>query len=61
MITLPDISVYSKDHEPLKCKLDLIEVEQLQEQDMHLSKIKKGESQHHYDKTLFWMNMALYT
>ena len=33
---MTDTSVYSKDHDPLKCRLDLTEVKQSQGKDIHL-------------------------
>ena len=54
-LSLYDTYVYSRDHDPLKWKLDVTEENQLQGQDMHLSKIiEKCQSQQHHDKTILF-------
>ena len=56
-LSLHNTLVHSENHDPLKYKLDLAKIKQLQGKDMHLSKIiTKCKSQHCHNKTPYYLD-----
>ena len=51
-----DTSTHFEDHIPFKCNLDLTKVKQLQQQDMHISKLITEFKSKNHDKTLCYLD-----